>query len=115
MSESQISFEDFKKVEIKIGKILTAERVEGSDKLIKLTVDFGAPDLPAGRQVIAGIGKAYAPEILVGKLCPFAYNLESKMLKGLESQGMIMCPSDESGSPVLLNPDKEIKPGSTVK
>lgn len=115
MNESQISFDDFKKVEIRIGKILSAERVEDSNKLLKLKVDFGATSLPAVRQVIAGIGKAYEPEAVVGKLCPFAYNLESKSLAGLESQGMILCPSDEDGKPVLMHPDRDILPGSMIK
>lgn len=105
-----ISFEDFIKLEIKIGKILAAERVEGSDKLLKLEVDFGEEK----RQIIAGIGKQYEPESLIGKECPFAFNLAPRMLKGLESQGMILCPSD-NGNPVLLHPDKEISPGSIVK
>lgn len=112
-----ISFDDFKKIEIRIGKILVAERVEGSDKLMRLEVDFGeevAPNLPAGRQVIAGIAQFYAPEALIGKECPFAYNLAPRVLKGLESQGMILCPSDEAG-PVLLHPDKEVPPGSLIK
>ena len=124
-----ISFDDFKKVEIKIGKILTAERVEGSDKLMKLEVDFGSTEvevqvmgdevpkkelIPIRRQIIAGIAQFYAPEALIGKECPFAYNLAHRMLKGLESQGMILCPSDASG-PVLLHPDKEVPPGSLIK
>ena len=113
-----ISFDDFKKVEIRIGKILSAERVEGSDKLLKLEVDFGFESmeittmgdevpkkspLPIRRQIIAGIAQYYAPEALVGKECPFAYNLAPRLLKGLESQGMILCPSI-NGSPVLLHP-----------
>jgi len=134
-----ISFDDFKKVDIRIGKILTAERVEGSDKLIKLSVDFGVekvqiktmPDdvkalsgeedeelkettVPIIRQIIAGIAKFYAPEDLIGKECPFAYNLAPRMLAGLESQGMIMCPSDENGV-ALLHPNKELTPGSIIK
>ena len=111
-----ISFEDFVKVEIRIGKILTAGRVEGSDKLLKLEVDFGVSETGEGikRQIIAGIAQFYAPEVLIGKECPFAYNLAPRMLKGLESQGMILCPSDDAG-PVLMHPDKEIPPGSIVK
>ena len=148
-----ITFDDFKKLEIKIGKIVEAERVEGSDKLLKLKVDFGPvetliPDVnetPTSgiegdatqdiearggrasteamvgqgngritRQIIAGLGKFYAPEELIGKECPFAYNLAPRMLKGLESQGMILCPSNEDG-PVLLNPDKPVPPGSLIK
>lgn len=128
-----ISFDDFKKIDIRIGKILSAEKVEGSDKLMKLIVDFGsepAKSEPVGewievqtedknegrikRQIIAGIAQFYAPEALISKECPFAYNLAPRVLKGLESQGMILCPSD-NGGPILLHPDKEITPGSTVK
>lgn len=105
-----IKFEDFAKLEIRIGKILSAERVESSNKLLKLQVDFGSEQ----RQILAGLAKFYEPESLVGKECPFAFNLEPKSLGGLESQGMILCPSD-NGSPVLLHPDKEIAPGSAVK
>jgi methionine--tRNA ligase beta chain len=106
----QINFEDFKKLEIKIGKILSAEKVEGSDKLLKLEVDFGETK----RQIVAGIAKFYEPENLIGKECTFAYNLETKTLKGIESQGMILCPSNENG-PVLLHPDKEVAPGNIIK
>ncbi|MCX6721649.1 MAG: methionine--tRNA ligase subunit beta [Candidatus Staskawiczbacteria bacterium] len=105
-----ISFDEFKKLDIRIGKILSAEKVEGSDKLLKLEVDFGQDK----RQIIAGIAQFYAPEALVGKECPFAYNLAPRTLKGLESQGMILCPSDTAG-PVLLHPDKEVPPGSLIK
>ena len=131
-----ISFEDFKKLEIRIGKIISAEKIEGSDKLLKLWVDFGPSsekkevqgefipvepsdsdvigDERVKRQIIAGIAQFYAPEALIGKECPFAYNLAPRVLKGLESQGMILCPSDDGG-PILLHPDKEITPGSLVK
>jgi tRNA-binding EMAP/Myf-like protein len=127
-----ISFDEFKKIEIRIGEILSAERIEGSEKLLKLLVDFGPVPVtpePVGewievqedksegrikRQIIAGIAQYYVPEALIGKLCPFAYNLAPRMLAGLESQGMILCPSDSAG-PVLLHPDKLIPPGSLVK
>ena len=128
-----ITFDEFKKLELRIGKILSAEKVEGSEKLLKLEVDFGPAPVevePAGewipavtddrsegrirRQIIAGIAQYYAPEALIGKECPFAYNLAPRMLAGFESQGMILCPSDNNG-PVLLHPDKEIPPGSVVK
>lgn len=94
-----ISFEDFKKVDIRIGKIISAQRIENSNKLLKLLVDFGSISqvLPDGkisevkeqRQILAGIAKFYEPENLVGKLCPFVFNLEPKKLGNLESQGMI--------------------------
>ena len=124
-----VTFDDFKKIDIRIGKIVSAEKVEGSDKLLKLEVDFGfeaveimtmgeqtpkQDKIPIRRQIIAGIAQFYAPEALIGKECPFAYNLAPRMLKGLESQGMILCPSGETG-PVLMHPDKEIPPGSIVK
>jgi methionine--tRNA ligase beta chain len=111
-----ISFDDFKKLDIRIGKILSAEKIEGSDKLIKLEVNFGVSETGEGikRQIVAGIAQFYAPEALIGKECPFAYNLAPRMLKGLESQGMILCPSDDGG-PVLMHPDKEVAPGSMVK
>jgi methionine--tRNA ligase beta chain len=106
-----INFEDFKKIDIRIGKIISVEKVENSDKLLKLVVEFGEG---ITRQIIAGIAQYYAPEALVGKECPFAYNLAPRVLAGLESQGMILCPSDASG-PVLLHPDKEVHPGSKIK
>jgi len=109
-----ITFEDFKKLEIRIGKIISAEWVENSNKLLKLRVDFGEPDLPSGRQILAGIAKFYEPESLVGKECPFAFNLEPKMLGELESQGMILA-ANMDGNPVLMHPDKEVPPGSVVK
>lgn len=104
-----INFEDFKKIDIRIGKILSAERIEGSDKLLKLQVDFGEEK----RQIVAGIAQFYEPENLVGKESPFAFNLESRTLRGVESQGMILAADDEG--PVLMSPDKDIKPGSVVK
>ena len=122
-----ITFDDFKKLEIRIGKIISAEKVEGSDKLLKLEVDFGQNEAGEAirRQIIAGIAQFYAPEALIGKECPFAYNLAPRVLKGLESQGMILCPSDTTGTasaegsvaskPVLLHPDKEVPPGSLIK
>ncbi|MFA6189952.1 MAG: hypothetical protein WC711_00330 [Candidatus Staskawiczbacteria bacterium] len=106
-----ITFEDFKKLDIRIGKIISAERIEGSDKLLKLEVDFGVDK----RQILAGIAQFYAPDALVGKECPFAYNLAPRTMKGLESQGMILCPSDATGGPVLLHPDKEVALGSIIK
>ena len=106
-----ISFDDFKKVEIRIGKIISAEKIESSNKLLKLQVDFTTEQ----RQILAGIAKFYTPEQLVGKLCPFAFNLAPKILGELESQGMILCADGGEGGPVLLNPDKEISAGSLVK
>src|SRR3989344_6796458 len=95
-----INFEDFKKLEIRIGKILSATPIERSDKLLKLEVDFGLSGTgePLRRQILAGIATFYAPEELIGKECPFVYNLAPRALMGLESQGMILCPSDRDGN-----------------
>ena len=112
-----ITIEDFKKIDIRIGKIVSAEKLEDSNKLLKLQVDFGADEGKPGQivqmQILAGIAKFYEPEALIGKLCPFVFNLEAKKMGELESQGMILC-ADGSG-PVLLNPDKDVMPGSVIK
>jgi methionyl-tRNA synthetase len=85
----KITYDDFKKVEIKIGKILTVERVEKSEKLLKLSVDFKEEAGP--RQILSGIAKYFLNiEDLVGRKCPFVTNLEPKPLMGLESNGMIL-------------------------
>src|SRR3989338_1394620 len=102
-----ISIEDFKKAELKIAKILSAERVEGSEKLIKLKVSLGEED----RQIVAGIGKEYEPEALLGKEIVIVANLEPRMLMGLESQGMLLA-ADNDGRPIILMPEKSVPPGS---
>ena len=105
-----ITFEDFKKMEIKIGKILSAQKVEGTDKLLKLEVDIGEEK----RQLVAGIAEYYEPEELINKEVPILINLEPKTIRGLESQGMLLA-AVEGEKPVLLHPDKEILPGSIVR
>ena len=112
-----ITYEDFAKLEIKIGTIISAERVEGSEKLLKLSVDLGEKSetgLPTGRQVIAGIAKSYEPESLIGKQVLVLINLEPRMIMSLESQGMILA-ADSPAGPVLLSPEKEVPSGSVVK
>lgn len=105
-----IAFEDFKKLDIRIGKILSAEKIEGTDKLLKLEVDF----VSEKRQIVSGIAQFNDPVSLVGKLCPFILNLEPRIIKGVESQGMILA-ADVKGQPVLLHPDKEIPEGSVIR
>jgi methionine--tRNA ligase beta chain len=105
-----ITFEDFKKLEIKIGKIISAEKVPEADKLIKLEIDLGMEK----RQVVAGIAQFYEPDYLIGKEIPVIVNLEPRKLKRVESQGMILAASAE-GMPVLLYPEKDVPPGSIVK
>jgi len=105
-----ISYDYFAKIELKIARILEAEKVENSDKLIKLQLSMGEES----RQVVAGIGKTYAPEDLVGKEIVIVANLESRKLMGEESNGMLLAASDENG-PVLLVPEIEVAPGTGVK
>lgn len=105
-----INLDDFKKLDIRIGKILTAERIEESDKLLKLEVDFGIEK----RQIVSGIAEFYSPESLIGKEAPFIINIEPRKLRGVESHGMIMAASDD-GKPVILIPEEEVPPGTIVK
>ena len=105
-----ISIDDFKKVELRVAKVLEAGRVEGSDKLLKLKVDIGTEQ----RQIIAGIGKSYQPEDLITKEIIIVANLEPRSLMGLESQGMLLAANDENG-PVILVPEKETPPGTGIR
>jgi len=104
-----ITIDDFKKIELRVAKVLEAERVEGSDKLIKMQLSLGEEK----RQVIGGIGKTYEPEQLIGREIIIVANLEPRNLMGLESQGMLLAASDENGI-ALLAPDKEVTPGSKI-
>lgn len=109
--QHMINIEDFIKVEIKIGKILSAEKVDGSEKLLKLMIDLGEAN---PRQILSGVAKAVPNlEDIVGKMVPITSNLEPRQMMGMESQGMMLCTDD--GAPVLLHPAKEVPPGSLVK
>ncbi|OGY23887.1 MAG: methionine--tRNA ligase [Candidatus Woykebacteria bacterium RBG_13_40_15] len=115
---NSISFEEFKKLDIRMGKVLSCEKVEGSEKLLKLEVDIGTDSSTGSglgkRQIIAGIAQYYSPEKLIGKNFVFLANLETKKLMGLESQGMILC-ADQDGEPVCLTSVKEVPPGTIVR
>lgn len=111
-----ITIDEFKKLEIRIGKILNAEKIPETDKLLKLSVDFG-DEVP--RQIVSGIA-LFFPELekLIGKKCAFAYNLEPRTIKGFESQGMILAVSGQNGETdffSLLETGLNVPPGSTVK
>ena len=112
-----ISIDDFKKLEIRIGHILSAEKVPETDKLLKLSVDFGEATGP--RQIVSGISAYYPdPAALIGKKCAFAYNLEPRTIKGLESQGMILavsCDMENGNFFSLLETSADVPPGSAVK
>jgi methionyl-tRNA synthetase len=104
-----MTIDEFKKCDLRVGKVLAAERVEGSDKLLKLQIDIGEP-----RQILSGIGKAYAPEDLVGKSVVIIANLDPRMMMGFESQGMLLAASGPDGKPVILGVEGEIAPGTSV-
>jgi len=106
-----IEFDDFMKVDLRVGLVKTAERVEKSKKLLKLSVDAGEAE---PRQILAGISEHYAPEDLVGKRVVIVANLKPRKLMGLESQGMVLAASDDDGLSVLVL-DKDVEPGSRAK
>jgi methionine--tRNA ligase beta chain len=106
-----ISIEDFKKVEIRAGKILSAEPVEGSEKLLRLSVDFGEEN---SRQVLSGIAKYISPEELAGTICGFVTNLEPREIMGMKSEAMIMAVSGD-GFFSLLKLAENVPPGSIVR
>ncbi len=106
----QIKFEDFKKLDIRIGKIISAERMPDSDKLVRLVFDMG----DSTRQVVAGIaGIIEDANDLVGREVPVLINLEPRTLRGEKSDGMILAVNVD-GKPVLLSPEEEVPPGSSI-
>lgn len=108
-----INYQDFAKVDIRIGLIIAAEVPGGSEKVIKLTVSFG--EELGEKTIFAGIKKWYEPETLVGKKLPFVVNLEPKKMGDLGySQGMLMAVDTIEHQPVLLLPDKEVNEGDKV-
>ena len=106
-----ITIEDVLKLDLRTAKILEASRIEGSEKLIKLQLSLGEES----RQIVAGIGKAYQPEELIGKTIIIIANLEPRDLMGEISNGMLLAATGQDGLPVLLVPDKSIEPGARIK
>jgi methionine--tRNA ligase beta chain len=108
-----ISFDDFKKVELRVGRILSAEKVPDTDKLLRLMVDLGEI---APRQILSGIALYFPmPEELVGVTCVFVVNLEPRTIRGLESNGMILAASTEDGNFSVLRVDAKVSPGTLIK
>ncbi len=106
----EITFDEFQKIDLRIGKIIESSAVPESKKLIKILVDFGSER----RQAVAGLQKYYKPEELVGKKCVFLLNLQKRMLAGLESQCMVLAAEDEAGNVTVLQPEKDIVEGSKI-
>jgi methionyl-tRNA synthetase len=107
----RISIEDFMKVELRTAKVLTAERVEKSKKLLKLSVDVGTEQ----RTLVAGIAEAYEPEALVGKTVVIVFNLKPAKLMGIESNGMVLAASPDGGKPTVVSFDVPPEPGTRVR
>lgn len=105
-----INIEDFQKIKMQVGKVISAEKVEGSNKLLKLRVSFGEFD----RTIFSGIAKFYEPQNLVEKKFVFVTNLEPRKIKEEFSEGMILATEDSLGLVSLLVPDQDILEGSLV-
>lgn len=108
--KTQVTIDDFSKLDIRVGNVLAAEKMEKSDKLLKLTVDTGVDQ----RTVLSGIAKHYSPEEMVGKQVTLIANLAPRKMMGIESQGMILMAEDADGKLRLLQPNEVVNPGSTV-
>jgi len=107
-----IAFDDFEKLDIRVGRILNCEKVKKADKLLKFTINDGSGK---DRTIVSGIAKYYQPEDLIGKDVCFIANLAPRMLKGIESQGMILSAENFDGNLSVTTTDREVKPGSEVK
>ena len=107
----EITFTEFQKTDLRVGKITEATSIPNSKKLIKIMVDFTTEK----RQAVAGLLKWYKPEDLVGKKCVFLLNLQRRMLAGVESQCMILAAEDSKSNVTVLVPDKDIAEGSKIE
>lgn len=108
----EITIDDFAKINLRVGKVASAEKVEKADKLLKLGVDLGEGRI---RTVVSGIAKWYAPDEMVGKEIILVANLKPCKLRGIMSEGMILCASDEDGNLAIVSPSKPMKAGSEVR
>lgn len=109
--DDHISYDDFAKLDIRIGTVRAAELVPDTDKLIQCTIDFG--DLGT-RTIVSGIAQWKRPEELVGLQLPYIVNLAPRVLRGIESQGMLLALSDERGL-ALIRPEREVQNGTKAK
>jgi len=104
-----ISIDEFQKVDLRVGLVKSAEKVPGSEKLVRLIVDLGEL---GERQIIAGLGKWYPPEFFQGKYIIVVTNLKPKKMMGLESQGMLL--ATDTDPPVIATVEKPVKPGARL-
>ena len=108
--EPKITIDEFKKIDLRIARVISARKVENSDKLLLLEIDLGEEK----RQIVAGIAEYYKPEELIGKEIVVVYNLQPAKIRGYESQGMLLAAKDNKGRLAILTPEKEVDPGSKV-
>ena len=106
----EIPFDEFQKLDLRIGKIVEANQIPGSRNLVRMTVDFGTEK----RQAVAGLLQWYKPEQLVGKKGAFILNLQRRKMMGVESQCMIFAAEDDKCNVVVLQPEKDIAEGSKI-
>jgi methionyl-tRNA synthetase len=106
----EITIDDFSKLDIRVGKVLAAEKMEKSNKLLKLTIDTGVDQ----RTVLSGIAQHYSPEEMVGKQVTLIANLAPRKMMGIESQGMVLMAEDANGKLRLLQPNEVVNAGSVV-
>ncbi len=105
-----LSIDEFLGVDLRVARILSAERVAGADRILKLRVDLGTEE----RQLVAGIAAAYAPEALVGKTIVVVANLKPARIRGIDSQGMLLA-ADAGGRPIVATFDESVPPGTRVR
>jgi len=105
----EISYDDFKKLEMKVGKIVSADKVEKTDKLYKIIVDIGEKQI----QTVSSLAEYYTAEELVGKRIIILVNLKPTKFCGIDSYGMLLC-AEKDGKCILLSPEKDIEPGAEV-
>ena len=110
-TDGQITIDDFMKVDLRTAKVLTAEKVPNSRKLVKLSIDVGTEQ----RTLVAGIAEAYEPEALVGRTIVMVFNLKPAKLMGIESSGMVLAASPDGGKPTLVGFDGDVPPGTRVR
>jgi len=107
----EVSFKEFQKLDLRIGKIAEANHILGSRNLIRIMVDFGTEK----RQAVAGLLQWYQPQDLVGKKCVFILNLQKRKVMGVESQCMVLAAEDDRGNVTLLQPEKDLAVGSKIR
>ncbi len=107
---AEISFNEFMKLDLRVGKVVEAQQIAGSRNLIRMIVDFGTEK----RQSVAGLLQWYKPEELVGNKYAFILNLQRRKLMGIESQCMIFAAEDDKGNVVLIKPEKDVAIGSKI-